>query len=66
MLDAPFMAVTASAPPSVQSEITASLYLSSPIVVSCDLNRPNIFLSVSPIKSLDVSCCSLRNTQPGT
>ena len=49
------MALTASASPSVEAKIISSLYLSSPVVISCDLDRPNIFFSVSHIKSLNVS-----------
>ena len=52
--DAPFMALTASAPPAVQSDIIASLFLTDPAVVSQDLNRRNVFISASPIRSLDV------------
>ena len=55
LIEAPFMALTASAPPSIEAKIISSLYLSSPVVVSCDLNRPNIFLSVSQIKAMSVS-----------
>lgn len=54
LIDAPVMALTASAPPAVQAEIISSLYLISPVIVSGDLNRKNIFFSASPIKSLDV------------
>ena len=55
IIEAPFMALTASASPSVEAKIISSLYLSSPVVISCDLDRPNIFFSVSHIKSLNVS-----------
>lgn len=54
LMEVPFMALTASAPPRVQAEIITSLYLVNPIIVSCDLNRKNIFISASPIRSLDV------------
>lgn len=54
LVKAPFMALTASAPPSVQSEISSSLFLVHPVVVSRNLDRRNIFLSASPIKSLNV------------
>ena len=56
LIEAPFMAPTASAPPAVQSEIISSLFLVNP--VSCDLNRRNIFISASPIRSLDVGIYS--------
>ena len=55
IIEAPFMALTASASPAVESKIISSLYLSSPVTISCDLDRPNIFFSVSHIKSLNVS-----------
>lgn len=54
LFDLPFMALTASAPPSVQSEISSSLFLVDPVVVLGDLDRKNIFISASPIKSLNV------------
>lgn len=54
LIEAPFMALTASAPPLVQSEIISSLFLSALVEVNCDLNRKNIFISASPIRSLDV------------
>lgn len=49
-----FMALTASAPPSVLSEVSSSLFLIDPVVVLGDLDRKNIFMSASPIKSLNV------------
>lgn len=53
-LDVPFMALTASAPTAVQSEVSSSLFMIDPVVVSGDLDRKNIFLSASPIKSVNV------------
>ena len=50
----PFMALTASAPSDVQVEITDSLHMSTPVIVSCSLDRPNIYLSTSQIKALNV------------
>ena len=41
IIEAPFMALTASASPAVDSKII-SLYLSLPVTISCDLDRPNI------------------------
>ena len=55
LVNVPFMALTASAPPSVQSNIIHTLHLTSPEIVSCCIDRPNIYLSVSPICSLHVS-----------
>ena len=54
LIQAPFMALTASAPPTVQAEIISSLFMVDPVIVSCDLNRKNVFISASPIRSLDV------------
>jgi superfamily II DNA helicase RecQ len=50
----PFMALSASAPPNVEAEIVDSLDLKSPAIISCDLNRPNIY-SASRKYSLNVS-----------
>ena len=55
LTDAPFMALTASAPANTQSKIIESLHLKDPIVVSQSLDRANIFLSASPIRSVNVS-----------
>ena len=41
---APFMALTASAPPEIEAAIISSLPLREPIVVTCPLDRPNIYL----------------------
>lgn len=54
LTEAPFMALTASAPPSVRSRIIMSLHLKEPVIISGDLNRRNIFISASVIRSLDV------------
>lgn len=54
LIDAPFVALTASAPKSVQSDVISSLHLVDPVIVSGDLNRKNIFISTSIIRSLDV------------
>lgn len=43
LTDAPFMALTASAPTNVQSAIVKSLHLKGPIVISYSLDRPNIY-----------------------
>ena len=55
LVDVPFIALTASAPPSVQADITSTLHLCSPIIISCCLDRPNIYISASPLHSLTVS-----------
>ena len=54
-VDVPFMAVTASAPPEVEAIIVSSLQFNNPMIVHCDLDRPNIYLSRSPIMTLNVS-----------
>ena len=41
----PFMALTASAPPTIESSIKSSLSQVSPVVVSQPLNRSNIYQS---------------------
>ena len=53
--DVPFMALTASAPADIEATIVNSLHLESPVFIRGDVDRPNIFLSVSGIKSLSVS-----------
>ena len=54
LTDAPFMALTASAPANTQSKIIESLHLKDPIV-SQSLDKANIYLSASPIRSVNVS-----------
>ena len=49
------MALTATASVATQSTITESLKLVEAVVVSCSLNRPNIFLSVGVVRSMCVS-----------
>ncbi len=49
------MALTATASGATQSAITEALKLVEPAVVSLSLNRHNIFLSVSTIRSMSVS-----------
>ena len=55
LTQAPFMALTASAPPAIQETISKSLHLKDPTCVLQGLDRPNIYLSASAIKSLNVS-----------
>ena len=49
LMQAPFMALTATAPPAVQSEIISSLFLHDPVLVTCDANRKNIFFLQVPL-----------------
>ena len=51
----PFMALTATASDSSAKAISESLLLHEPVIVSCSLNRPNIFFSVDKILGLRVS-----------
>ena len=53
---APFMALTASAPPDVEEIIHSSLHLSDAVVISQPLNRSNIFLSSSKHLGVKVKC----------
>ena len=53
ILEAPFMALTASASPAVESKIISSLYLSSPVTISYDLDRLNIFFFSQPHKEFE-------------
>lgn len=55
LTQAPFMALTATASATTQSAISEALKLVEPVVVSLDLNRHNIFLSVSAIRTMCVS-----------
>ena len=52
------MALTATASATTQSAIFEALKLFEPVVVSMDLNRHNIFLSVGAIRTM---CVSNRN-----
>ena len=51
--DVPFMALTANSE-STQSAIVKLLDMKQPIIVSRNLNHPNIYFSTSLIKSLSV------------
>ena len=55
LTDAPFMALSASAPPSIMKIIEESLQLKSPVHIRHSLDRPNVFLSCAKSKSLAVS-----------
>ena len=56
---APFMALTATASSDMQAQIEKSLNLSTPVIISLSLNRPNIYYSVSTIQSKNVSINTL-------
>lgn len=49
------MALTASAPADIEDAIVRSLHLDSPVFVRGDVDRPNIYLSATVIKSLSVT-----------
>ena len=51
----PLMALTATASPETQEIISQSLQLVDPVVVSCCLNRANIYYSARAIKAYRVS-----------
>ena len=53
----PFIALTASAPPSIRASIVESLHLNNPVYVEGNLDRPNIYMSASSIKGVNVSVC---------
>ena len=57
---APFMALTASAPPNVEAEVKANLELRNYIMVSLPLDRPNIYMSTKKKCSISVSCACNR------
>lgn len=44
LTSAPFMALTASAPPHIEAHVSSSLHLNIPVVVTQLLDRPNIYL----------------------
>jgi ATP-dependent DNA helicase RecQ len=47
--DPPVIALTATATPKVARDITTSLRLRSPVVIRTGIERPNLFLSATPI-----------------
>ena len=55
MTNAPFIALTATAPYGIKETICESLCLREPALVSHTLDRPNIFLSASKSRGLNVS-----------
>lgn len=55
LINAPFVALTATASEEMQSSIEESLNMAEPLVISRSVDRPNVYYSASPIKSIDVS-----------
>lgn len=55
LADVPFMALSASSPPSVAKDIEESLHMKSPVYITHSLDRPSIFLSYSKSRGLAVS-----------
>ena len=51
----PIIALTASAPQAIEKAITDSLELRNPVMVRQELDRENIFLSVSKKKGMNIS-----------
>ena len=51
----PFITLSASAPALIAKDIEASLHLKTPVYISLNLDRPNIFFSYSKSKGLVVS-----------
>lgn len=49
-----FMALTASAPPTIQAEICSLLHFYHPVVVTRPLDQANIYLSVSKSSGVKV------------
>ena len=54
-MPAPFMALTASAPPRVEADVKAILDLSNCVMVTLPLDRPNIYIATRKKSSLSVS-----------
>ena len=54
---APFICLTATAPPEIRAEISERLHLKQPVVVIRNLDRHNIFYSVATKTGLEVSIC---------
>lgn len=55
LTDVPFMALSASAPPSIAKSIEDSLHLKTPVHIFHSLDRPNVFLSYAKSMGLTVS-----------
>ena len=54
------MALTASAPPEIEATIISSLHLREPIVVTRQLDRPNIYLSTCKSVGLKVNLYTVQ------
>ena len=54
LTNVPFMALTATASPEVEKNICQSLQLVNPVVISCNLNHPNIYLFASCMNGYQV------------
>ena len=52
---APFICLTATAPPEIRSEISKRLHLEQPVLVLRNLDGQNIFYSVSTKNSMEVN-----------
>ena len=52
---APVMSLTASAPPSIESDVLKSLHMTNPVMIKHGLDRPNIFYSVAKKAGINVS-----------
>ena len=52
---APLMSLTASAPPSVESDLLKSLHMTNPVMIKHGLDRPNTFYSVAKKAGICVS-----------
>ena len=57
---APIVALTASAPPEIEATIISSLYLREPIVVTRQLDRPNIYISTCKSVGLKVNLYTVQ------
>lgn len=55
LTSAPFMALTASAPPNIEADIRLQLEMHDCVMVTLPLNRVNIYMSMRKKRSLLVS-----------
>ena len=60
IIDAPAMALTATATPAVLEEIESRLDLRQPVRVFAGLDRPNLTFAVSPLRTRDMRLTALR------
>ncbi len=65
LTSAPFIALTASAPPDIEAEICSLLELKDPVHVKLPLDRPNIYLRNTEKTGISVSYIhvQLKHTQ---